>query len=275
MKLKLIGLAALVSVVLLLGLTACSAQDIQSLQGILKNVDTVSGNLTLTLKDGSTFNYSFADINPASILDSQGNLRFNIGDNVTLQIYKHGNTKLPQFPNACSAGTIKTIGTDNITITTEHQGDITLQVTPQTLIITKSTGKGTLADLTVGQKVEATYEKVSMKAIMIKVDFQIAQASAVGTIKTVYSNNSTLTITTLFRGDITLLVTADTMIRIGGKGVGAFSDLQAGQKVEVNYEVATMKALKISTNALWKKPVPGNGLGSGKIDNNINRGKNN
>jgi hypothetical protein len=275
MKLKLFGLTALVSVVLLLGLTACSAQELQSLQGVLKNVDTVSGNLTLKLKDGTTTTYNFADLNPASILDSQGNLRFDIGDNITLQVYKHPNVKFPQFQYAFAAGTIKAIGTDNITITAVNNGDITLKVTAQTWIVTTGKGKAALTDLLVGQKVWTSYEKTSMNAYMIRVDFQQEQASAMGTIKTVYSSNSTLTVTTLKKGDITLQVTADTMIRIGGKGVGTFSDLQAGQKVEVQYEVATMKALKISTNALWKKPVFSNGLGSGKMFNNNGWGKNN
>ena len=248
-KRKLVGLVALLSVVLLLGLTACSPADVQSLKGILKNIDSLSGNVTVTLKDGSTTTFNLANINLDTIINTQGDLSFDIGDNITIKINRHGKVTGLEVRKAEADGVIKSLGTDNVTITTIKNGDITLKVTPETLIITKSQGRGALSDLKVGQNVEARYDIATMKALKIKVDFQKNETSVRGTIKTVYSNNSTITIATENKGDITLQVTPETMIRIGGKGVGVFSDLQVAQRVEARYDITSLKALKLSIDS--------------------------
>jgi uncharacterized protein YuzE len=154
-KRKLFGIVTLLLGVLLLGLTACSPADVQSLKGILKNIDSVSGNVTVTLKDGSTQTFNLANINLDTMLNTPGNLSFDVGDNITVKINKHGKITGIGTHNAEADGVIKALGTDNVTITTENSTNITLKVTPETLIITKKLGRGALTDLTAGQYVEA------------------------------------------------------------------------------------------------------------------------
>ena len=177
-KRKLFGLVALLAVVLLLGLTACSAQDVQSFQGILNKIDGLSGNVTVTLKDGTTTTFNLADVNLDTIVNALGNASLDIGDNVTIKKDNHGKVKRLEVRKADVEGTIQSLTADNVTITTEKRGDITLQVTPETLIITKSTGRTALSDLKVGQKVEAKYDVASLKALKLKIDFENKQREA-------------------------------------------------------------------------------------------------
>jgi hypothetical protein len=177
-KRKLFGLVALLAVVLLLGLTACSAQDVQSFQGILNKIDGLSGNVTVTLKDGTTTTFNLADVNLDTIVNALGNASLDIGDNVTIKKDNHGKVKRLEVRKADVEGTIHSLTADNVTITTEKRGDITLQVTPETLIITKATGTTALSDLKVGQKVEAKYDIASLKALKLKIDFENKQREA-------------------------------------------------------------------------------------------------
>ena len=251
-KRKLFGLIALLSVALMLGLTACSAQDLQSFQGILNKIDSLSGNVTVTLKDGTTTTFNLADVNLDTIVNALGNVSLDLGDNITIQKDNHGKVKCLKVQNAEADGVIKTVGTDNITITTEKKGDITLLVTPETLIITMSAGISALSNLQVGQTVEARYDVTSMKALMIKVDFQKDEANIQGTIKAIGTDNTTITIAAGTKGDISVKVTPATVIWIWGKVSAVFSDLKVDQHVVVIYNLTTLQALNITVGPVVK-----------------------
>gem|GEM_PF-2117878 len=249
-KRKLFGLIALLSVALMLGLTACSAQDLQSYQGILNKIDSLSGNVTVTLKDGTTTTFNLADVNLDTIVNALGNVSLDLGDNITIQKDIHGKVKCLKVQNAEADGVIKTLGTDNITITTEKKGDITLLVTPETLIITMSAGISALSNLQVGQTVEARYDVTSMKALMIKVDFQKDEANIQGTIKAIGTDNTTITIAAGTKGDISVKVTPATVIWIWGKVAATASDLKVAQHVVVKYNLTTLQALNITVGSV-------------------------
>jgi hypothetical protein len=249
-KRKLFGLVALLLGVMLLGLTACSAADMQSLKGILKNVDSLSGNVTVTLKDGSTQTFNLANINLDTILNTPGNLSFDIGDNVTVKINKHGKITGIGTQNAEADGFIKSLGTDNVTITTDNNSSITLKVTPFTLIITKSEGRGLFSDLQVGQTIEARYNITNMTALKIKTDYQKDTATIWGTIKAMSLDYTFITITTQAKGDINLKITPETVIWIWGKASATASDLKADQSVTVQYNLTTLQATNITVDLL-------------------------
>jgi hypothetical protein len=151
-------------------------------------------------------------------------------------------------------GVIKTVGTDNVTITTGDNTTLTLKITPQTLIIEKAKGTVTIVDLKAGQKVEARYDISTLQAVKLKLDFSNrgkygdAFQKIEGAIKSVDSGNKTITVTTEENSDITLKVAAATNIIMSGKGPAAFTGLQAGQQVQLTYDPANMQALKIAVD---------------------------
>jgi len=163
-------LAAVLAVVMLVGVAGCTPAEVQALQGTVQNVDSVSGNVTVTLKDGSTQTFNFADVTVDTIRQALGGAGIQIGDNVTIKAHKNGDSEELDAQNAEANGVIKSLGADNVTITTKKHGDITLQVTSETRIRINTKGTDTFSDLKVGQQVEAKYDVASQKALRINVN---------------------------------------------------------------------------------------------------------
>ena len=171
-KKKSILLGIVLAVVMLVGVTGCTAADIQSIQGIIKDVDSVSGNITVTLNDGTTRTFNFNDVTMETIKQALGDLNLECGDNVTIDENWHHEIKRMRVHRAEVGGTIKSLGSDNstITITTNKQGEITLNITANTTIRIQGTETATLSDLKIGQKVEVKYDIATMNALRINVN---------------------------------------------------------------------------------------------------------
>ncbi len=244
---------AILAVVMLVGVTGCTAGEMQALRGTLQNVDSVSGNVTVTLEDGTTRTFNFTDVKVETIRQALGNASLAIGDQVTIKVNKNdGDVEEVDVEKAEVDGVIKSLGTDNVTITTDKNEDVTLKVTSETRIIIEDKGTATFSDLQVGQKVEAKYDVTTKNALKIKVDIDVDseedEGEIDGIIKAIEPANKTVTITTEKNGDITLKVTSETVIRIEDERTAAFTDLQVGQKVEAEYNVSTMDALKLKVD---------------------------
>jgi hypothetical protein len=162
-----IGLAA--GALLLIG-TACTPGELQALEGTLQNMDTVSGNVTVKLKDGGIQTYNFNDVSVSTIRQALGKASIEIGDSVTIRRDRDGKVRRVEARAAEVEGVIKSLGTANVTITDDHKKDITLKVADNTSIRLGEDAKGTFADLRVGQSVEAKYDVVSGNAIRISLE---------------------------------------------------------------------------------------------------------
>ena len=230
--------------VMLLGVTSCSPADIKAFEGILKQVDGLSGNVTVTMKDGTTVNFNLADI---ELNTGEGGISLEPGDNVTVEKDKGGKVKKVKICYAEIQGTIKSIIGDNVTITTEKKGDVTLLLTPKTIIIMEARNFASFAELAAGQRVTAKYEAKTSQAVKIIVHQQKTEAEIQGTIKSIVADN--VTITTLKNGDITLVVTPETRILTIDNNNATIAGLAVGQKVTARYEIATNKAIKIIVHA--------------------------
>ncbi len=247
-KRKIFVFAAILAVVMLVGVAGCTQADLQALQGTLKNVDSVSGNVTVTLKDGTTRTFNFTDVKVDTIKQALGNATLEIGDQVTVKVHKNGDVEEVDVENAEVHGIIKSLGTDSVTITTKKQGDITLKVTSETKIRIEDKGTAAFSDLKAGQEVEAKYDVTTKNALRINVDTgeEEDEGEIEGVVKAVDTTSKTVTITTEKKGDITLKVTSETVIRIEDERTAAFSDLKVGQKIEAKYDVSTMNAVKLA-----------------------------
>jgi hypothetical protein len=117
-----IGLAA--GALLLIG-TACTPGELQALEGTLQNMDTVSGNVTVKLKDGGIQTYNFNDVSVSTIRQALGKASIEIGDSVTIRRDRDGKVRRVEARAAEVEGVIKSLGTANVTITDDHKKDIT------------------------------------------------------------------------------------------------------------------------------------------------------
>ena len=171
MKKALILTGLVLTVVLMLAVTGCNAIDAKSLDGILKNVDRLSGNVTVTLKDGQTLNFNLADINLNDILAATDNVGLENGDHVRLQLGPNGKVNCVSFNATQLKGTIKAIAANNatITITASDNTDITLNITADTKVVAWAMGRTEVKDLKAGESVFVLYDKDTMTAENIHV----------------------------------------------------------------------------------------------------------
>jgi hypothetical protein len=236
---------AVLAVVMLLSVAGCTPGELQALQGILQKVDSASGNIIVKLQDGSTQTFNFTDVNVETIRQALGNATLEIGDQVLVKVHKNGSVADIDVQNAEVEGVIKSLGTASVTITTEDMDEVTLLVTPDTSISIDDKAISTFADLKAGQTVEAKYNVTTMNAARIHVDTGEEDRDIEGVVKSVDAAVKTVTVTTDKGADVTLLVTPDSAIFIQGEGKSAFSDLEAGQRIRVRYDLASMSALRI------------------------------
>jgi uncharacterized protein YuzE len=162
-KRKSIIFGAVLAVVMLLSVAGCTPGELQALQGILQKVDSASGNITVKLQDGSTQTFNFTDVNVETIRQALGNATLEIGDQVMVKVHKNGSVADIDVQNAEVEGIIKSLGTNSVTITTEHMVDVTLQVTTDTIIRIEDKAIATFADLKIGQTVEAKYNVSTLR----------------------------------------------------------------------------------------------------------------
>ncbi len=177
-------LGLVLAVVLVVGATSCTAADLKAYEGILQKVDSLSGNVTVTLSDNTTMTFNLSDIDLKTLRGHSGNVSLEPGDNVTIGKGRNGEIKELKARYSVVQGTIKNLGTENVTSTTANatavfdnitlttkEGDITLKVTANTTII-KGWGakKPALSDLQVGQRVVVKYDAGKMEALTITVN---------------------------------------------------------------------------------------------------------
>ena len=132
---------------------------------------------------------------------------------------------------------------NTITITPKNgAAGVTINVDISTQI--KRLGKtAILADLQIGDKLEAKYNAVTMLAS--KIEATVTMAELHGTIKSVDATAGTVTITKSGDPlDVTLNVDISTQIKRLGK-TATLADLQIGDKLEAKYNAVTMLASKI------------------------------
>ncbi len=245
-KRKPILVAIILAAVMLVGLAGCTQADVQALQGTLKNMDSVSGMVTVTMKDGTTQTFNFNDVKVDTIRQALGGTSLEIGDQVTVKVHKNGKVEELDAENAEVHGVVKEASTNSLTLTTKKDGDVTLSITPDTKIKIDDKGTATTADLKVGHQAEAKYNVNSKNALRVNVDAGEDPGQAQGTVKEVNTGNNTITITTAKNGDITLNVTPNTIIRVEDKGPAILSGLKTGEKIEAKYDVGTKNALKLN-----------------------------
>ena len=224
------------------------------LKGTIVAVDTAANTVTVAPKNGSvnvTVNVDATtrikrNGKSASIADLQ------VGDKVEAKY--NASTLLASKIEASInwvelKGVIAAVDTaaSTVTVTPSKGGaDVTLNVDASTRI--KRNGKtATLADLLVGDRVEAKYDGASMLAS--KLEAKINTVELKGVIAAVDTAASTVTVTPSKGGaDVVLTVDASTFIKRNGKSV-TLADLMVGDKVEVKHNPITMLASKIEVKS--------------------------
>ena len=263
-----------VAILVAAGLTGCSGGpdggQLTAREAVVQNIDSLSGIVTVETLEAGTRSFSLADVEAMTVVEAVGGLSIDPGDEVIVKEDEDGEVKeiVGNFSEA--EGIIKELGIDSIVIAMdgeedeeeeeeeeeeagEGEGDITLGITPETIIRIEDGAAINFTDLQIGWQVEAKYDVTSLEAVEIEIDDdeEVGEngdeegVEAEGIITAINSGNYTVTITTEGEGDIVVQVTPDTEIEMADESTGVFADLQLGLPVEVKYDVNTMDALEI------------------------------
>ncbi len=260
------------AMLLTVGAFGCSGgQDggqLTALEAVIQDMNSLSGIVTVKTEEAVTRSFNLADVKATTIVEAVGGLCIDLGDEVIVKEDEDGEVKeiVGNFSEA--EGIIKELGVDSMVIAMdgeedeeegeeeeedEEEGDITLGITPETVIRIEEGAAINFTDLQVGWQVEAKYDVTSLEAVEIEIDDDEEdgvngdeeEVEAEGIITAINSGNYTVTITTELDGDIVVQVTPDTEIEMEDESTAVFADLQLGMYVEVDYDASTMEALEI------------------------------
>lgn len=146
--------------VTMLAVAACTPEEAAALQGILKNVDSANGQITIVTKDGKTVTLDIATDTEVAA-DGTNSTVASLEPGATVEIKVKNDGKVASQIKAQQAeieGVITAIVGDNVTIETEKGRQATIHVTADTRIeLDDDDFPGTLAGLAVGMAVEAKY----------------------------------------------------------------------------------------------------------------------
>ncbi|HEX9896241.1 MAG TPA: hypothetical protein VGA85_01075 [Dehalococcoidales bacterium] len=240
-------------ITLSLGVTSCYPSDnpngIQSYQGILQNIDSISGKVTLVLNDGSIVKINLKDVNVATIGKTSGIASLEAGTRITINKDRSGKVIDLKTHTAELGGVIKSIDPvkQKVTITLDEKGQITLNVTNDTLIILEGNVEATFAYLKMGQKIEASYDVENKNALKLNVyqEYTWAKRQVRGDIVSI--NREAQTITILNETGVEtppLKVTSSTKLWVNDKAI-IFEGLYIGMEVRVKFNPETNELLKI------------------------------
>ena len=221
------------------------------LSGVISAIDPLGSTLTVTPKKGGPDVVlkvdpttvikrngkptTLADLQLGDLVEARYNPVTMLAANISARLYL-----------VALSGVISAIdtGAGTVTITPKEGGaDVVLKVEPTTVI--RRNGKtATLADLQLGDRVEARYNPVTMLAFNISARLNLVPLS--GVISAIDPLGSTLTVTPKKGGpDVVLKVDSTTFIKRNGKPA-TLADLQLGDRVEARYNPVTMLAFNIS-----------------------------
>lgn len=239
---------ALFLVCALVIMAGCGQPTLQQLEGILQNVDSLSGQVTVKLKDGGTITINLQDVKVEALRRALGTASLEPGNRVTVQMSQEGRVTNLKAHVAEAEGFIKSVdqGKQTITIALERGGEVTLQVASDTRIEVEGLqGPGSLALLQAGQEVEAKYDVQTMKALKVEVEEEEVEAEGEleGIITAINANARTVTVRSEKGIEETLRVTERTRLKIDG--IGLFSQLRVGMAVEVDFDRTTKELVKL------------------------------
>jgi hypothetical protein len=218
----------LVAMLVTVGFTGCSPEQLEqliALEGQIQYIDTLSGNVTVRMKDGSIQTFNFADVKAETIMAALGRLSIEPGDPVIIKQDKNGVVQEVIGSFAKVDGIINGLGTDSVSINTEKGTNITLEVTPETVI--RIEGDDAVDDVDDGA--------------VDDVDEGDVEDVDEGDVENVDD------------GDVEDVGDGD----IEDRGAGNFTDLQVGQQVEAKYDVTSLEALTITIDNYAENDIEG------------------
>ncbi len=260
---------AMVAALLLVFTAACTPRQVELVEGILQNVDSANGEITIVTKDGKTVTLTIATEAPvetegasSAIETLEPGVFVEVEVNDDGQVAHHIKARLAKVK-----GTIIDIVGDNVTVASKGGQTVAVLVTNDTRIELEDDFTGTIADLHIGLEVEIKFDPESRVAF--KIDTEEEEAEIEGIIFHIGSDNVTIKTEQGYKR--TLVITNTTRIELEDDFTGTIVDLQVGMEVEAKFDPFTRLAFKIEVEEAEDEdedeetsrlaPIPGAGWG--------------
>ena len=228
-------------------LAGCNAAQEELIRGVLENVDSVSGEVTVTLDDGRTITVNLADVGLDTLDATAGGATLDSGDAITIEVGDDDQPRALKAHKAKVEGPITALdaGARTLSVEAGNGETITLSITAQTEFEGEDGVGEDFASLSVGLRVEAKYDIETLDVLNLEVegDDKDDDDEIKGTIVAIDLAATTFTIAARDGTEHTYGVGPPT--RIEDDGDITFGDLGIGDFVQVKYVPATLVALKI------------------------------
>jgi len=226
--------------------------DTTLVTGILQNVDSVSGEVTVQLNNGTTTTFNLEDVNIEELATIAGSAILQAGDQIELMLGSD-NLVASMAPSVAKIeGTIFNIDTDesSLTVDTENGVQLTVNIDEQTEIKAKGTGisSANIFKLVAGMEVKVIYDAETSQSSMIQ--FTRPEERGISTeqdrIGIVSSVDPIAHTITLSNSDGTLSTFAiASSTQIDDNGPVSFAAIQPGAAVEIEFNPITMEAFEV------------------------------
>ncbi|NQW19795.1 MAG: hypothetical protein HQ477_03580 [Chloroflexi bacterium] len=249
-----IGLMALAASI---GCADLAGVDAAVINGILQNVDSVSGEVTVQLKDGTTTTFNLADVDVEALQAIVGSAVLQRGDEVALTLDDDDSVTTVGSTSAKTEGTIVNIdaAAPSITIDAENGVQLKVIIEPGTEIKAKGPGpsQSNLSELVLGQEVKLNYNSDTFVASKIQFrrpgndndenDEDSHEDDMKGIVSIVDIDTHMITLVDDKGEEFTFAIVGST--EIDNDGPDTFASIQLGLEVEVKFDPQTMQALEI------------------------------
>ncbi|MCH8987923.1 MAG: hypothetical protein IIA92_03855 [Chloroflexi bacterium] len=228
---------------LLMVLIACTLTEDQLIEGILQNVDSVNGEITIVTKDGKTITLTIATDAPVATEGASSALE-TLEPGTTLEVEVDDDGQVAVRIKARQAklqGRIVEIAGNEVTIESPLGRKATVLVTENTRIELEDDFPGALSDLRVGSEVEVKFDPESRVAFKIDSDEEEAEIDGV----VLEIAGSEVTVETERGRILTLIVGERTRFELEHDIPGTLADLQVGATIEAKFDPFTRDALEI------------------------------
>ncbi len=169
-------IAGILIAVLLLFAGSCTGNNTvgntQNLQGVLGKIDSISGDVTVILNDGSAVEFNLKNVNVENIQKVPGNVSLETGSVVTVTRGKDGKVTDLKTHAADIEGIIKSadINKKTIVITLDTKGQLSINVTGTTSIVFAGGDPASFLQLVPGETIEVIYDIASKNALKIEIN---------------------------------------------------------------------------------------------------------
>ncbi len=245
----------LLAIALTVTAAACDGVTLSQVQGVLENVDSISGVATIQLKDGSTITVDLSEVDLQAAGTVIGSIALNPGDEVSLNVDEQGKAHEIETQRSEVKGTLKAVDSAAGTITTEHDGGTqTLTVSPDVKVEVGDNEQSSLVDLTLGSQLEVKVDTISGLVVKIENDDEenghegedregVTSVKSKGTITALDEAAHTIAVTAPDGTVSVLTVTPSTKVDL--EGPDTFAGLKVGMNVIVRVNPDTNVLLKV------------------------------